>query len=72
MEILDDVIIAIAELDTKDEQYKLSKQENVEKMKRLKNVINDYCDINEKLQYAIVFVLGFVLGSGIVTYIYSH
>lgn len=49
-------------LDKSDEQYKIDKQENINALKELKSSINEYCDINVKLQYALCGIIGFAIG----------
>ena len=52
----------IQSLDKADEQYKIDKQENINALQELKTSINEYCDVNVRLQYILCGIIGFALG----------
>lgn len=52
----------ITAMDRDDEQYKADKRNFVNELKNARKKINDYCDVNERVNYAIILGVGMVLG----------
>lgn len=59
---IQDFVDLITAMDRDDETYKADKRSFVNELKNARTKINDYCDVNVKVNYAIVLAVGMVLG----------
>lgn len=62
---IETAITTIAQMDKNDEAYKKNKNYNISRLHELKKAINDYCDVSEKWNMALVFSIGVVIGGAI-------
>jgi hypothetical protein len=62
---IETAITTIAQMDKNDAAYKKNKNYNISRLHELKKAINDYCDVSEKWNMALVFSIGVVIGGAI-------